>query len=246
MTVVRANRRYRWPVDRARILHRHRSVLGWLVAAGVMIGGATVRANPPDDVLPDDIGPGWEQATGDFCELGAPWVVRCFSGPSGYVLVSATPVEMYPHFEAQFLATGFNTDAELSPDLTEAWWLPPEASDAPHAYVIGSERFVYLIMLFPFERASASDDALLLSVARDLHARGGGPPRSQAERDVPQELAAVLVAEPPSGFRASPALLIVEDADGYQPPMSARLGSCSSGRAGPSCAHSPTAPSTSW
>ena len=185
---------------------------------------ATTNAQPPDDVLPDDIGPGWEIVTGEFCQVAPPVVQRCYEGASGYVVVQASPVIMDARAEAQFFASGFNAAAEPSPDLADAWWLPPAAPDAPRSYVVASEQYVFHVALFPFDGAGDTDDALLLDVARDLQARGGGPPTSEAERDVPPELAAVLVEDPPAGYRASAPIRIVEDADRYEAPgMTDRL-----------------------
>jgi hypothetical protein len=183
-----------------------------------MIGGSAAHAQPPDDVLPDDIGPGWEIVTAEFCHIPPPWVQRCFQGASGYLVVAATPVIMDARAEAQFMASGFSAAAEPSPDVADAWWLPPETPDDSRAYAVASERYVFLVTLFPFARAREADDTLLLDVARDAQARGGGPPASDAERDVPPELAAVLVADPPAGYRAAPAIRIVEDADRYEAP----------------------------
>ena len=59
-----------------------------------------------DDGLPDDIGPGWEIVTGEFCQLQPPWVQRCFEGASGYLVVAAAPVMMDARAEAQFMASG--------------------------------------------------------------------------------------------------------------------------------------------
>jgi hypothetical protein len=224
LTAVRSGRQYRWPVDRANILRRLRAVLGWSSAAGLVVGGGVANAQPPDDVLPSEIGPGWEIERGDFCQMPSPWMVRCFVGPSGYVLVAATPVLMDSRAEAEFYATGFSAAAEASPDLADAWWVPGESPDAARSYTVATEQYVFLVTLFPLAAATAADDALLLAVARDLQTRGGGPPVSQAERDVPPELAAVLVADPPAGFRASPPIRIVEDADRYEAPgMTDRL-----------------------
>ena len=152
-------------------------------------------------------------------------VQRCFEGASGYLVVAASPVIMDARAEAQFLASGFSTAAEPSPDLADAWWLPPDGTGRlSRATPSPASEYVFLVTLFPFDGADDTDDALLLDVARDVQARGGGPPRRSAEREVPAELAAVLVADPPAGYRASLPIRIVEDADRYEAPgMTDRL-----------------------
>ena len=243
--------RYGWPVERTSTPYRtdgvgrrlHRSLLGCLGVAGLVFGGGTAHAQPPDDVLPDDIGPGWEIVTGEFCQLQPPWVYRCFEGPSGHLLVAAIPVIMDARFEAEFLASELSPAAESSPDLAAAWRVPPDGPDALRSYAIASERYVLLVTLFPSGRATDADDALLLDVARYVQARGGGPPTvGCATRG------AARVGGGPRGGPAGRVSGLAHDPArrGHRPLRSARhdapaCGSCSSGRARRSCARSPAA-----
>ena len=232
---------------RGRRRHWRRLVPCWWSAVVLVTGGGIAAAQPPDDTLPDEIGPGWEVAAADFCQLGPPWVVRCFSGPSGIVLVAAAPVVMDARFEAQFFASGFNAAAEPSPGV----------SRMPGGCRQGS----------PTARAPTSSPASSTSswspTFRSIDQQSPTMPSSSPLRGISRPEAAALrrhrrratclprlrrswwrtrrpvtVPRPRSGSSRMPIATTCRCPTGY--------GSCSNGRAGPSCARSPTAQSSSW